>query len=86
MGAKANFIYDMANEDQPKPMVKDFKDALCLKGDFIQYKNKGDVGAAVEAFFEKYEPKYNWGLKDHEKDSIAQSGSLILASMPTPRY
>ena len=83
MGAKANFIYDMANEDQPKLMVKDFKDALCCRGK--KYKGK-DVRSAVYAFFDEWEKKYSWGVKGPEKDSIAESGKLILASMPTPRY
>jgi hypothetical protein len=86
MGKKADFIYDMANEDQPKPMVKAFKDALSLKG--IKYDPKTDdleklTKDAVFAFFDNY-PQYD--LTDPDKESIAQSRRLILASMPTPRY
>ena len=96
MGAKADFIYDMANEDQPKPMVKDFKEALSLKGRIYDPKTDSCdlekmVEVAVFDFFKKYS-NYSWSQdllnqKEHKDiKSIAQSRRLILASMPTPRY
>ena len=87
MGAKADFIYEMANESQPKEISKDFKDALCREGKF---KGLNEVDA-VNAFFEKYEKKpwsreWSKDMTDEDKKSIAASGCIIVASMPTPRY
>ena len=80
MGKKAEFIYGLANEEAPRNMSKDFKDALAQKKKYSSYKS---VEEAVFAFFENY-PDYP--LSDEDKKAIAQAGPTLIGAMPTPRY